>query len=32
VLARVDDSVIKEDINDVRDFIQRKVSRLQNKE
>ncbi|GGD76045.1 hypothetical protein GCM10011514_44990 [Emticicia aquatilis] len=32
VLARVDDSVIKEDITDVRDFVQRKVSRLQRKE
>lgn len=32
VLARVDDSIIKEDITDVRDFVQRKVSRLQNKE
>lgn len=32
VLARVDDSIIKEDITDVRDFVQRKVSRLQRKE
>ncbi len=32
VLARVDDSVIKEDITDVRDFVQRKVSRFQRKE
>lgn len=32
VLARVDESVIKEDITDVRDFVQRKVSRLQRKE
>lgn len=32
VLARVDDSVIKEDITDVRDYVQRKVSRLQRKE
>lgn len=32
VLARVDDTVIKEDITDVRDFVQRKVSRIQRKD
>lgn len=32
VLARVDDSVLKEDITDVRDFVQRKVSRLQKRD
>ena len=32
VLARVDDSVLKEDITDVRDFIQRKVGRLQKRD
>lgn len=32
VLARVDDSSIKEDITEIRDFVQRKVSRLQRKE
>ena len=32
VLARVDESEIKEDITDVRDFVQRKLSRLQRKE
>jgi hypothetical protein len=32
VLARVDDSVIKEDITDIRDFVQRKLSRLQRKD
>lgn len=32
VMARVDDTVIKEDITDVRDFVQRKVSRLQRKD
>jgi len=32
VLARVDESAIKEEITDIRDFVQRKVSRLQRKE
>jgi hypothetical protein len=32
VLARVDDSVIKEDITDVRDFVQRKVGRFQKRD
>ena len=32
VLARVDDSVLKEDITDVRDFVQRKVGRLQKRD
>jgi hypothetical protein len=32
VLARVDNNEIKEDITDVRDFVQRKVSRLQRKD
>lgn len=32
VLARVDDSVLKEDITDVRDFVQRKMGRLQKRD
>lgn len=32
VLARVDNNEIKEDITDVRDFVQRKVGRLQRKD
>lgn len=32
VLARMDDSVIKEDITDVRDFVQRKVGRFQKRD
>lgn len=32
ILARVDDSVIKEDITDVRDFVQRKVGRFQKRD
>ncbi len=32
VFARVDESVLKEDITDVRDFVQRKVGRLQKRD